>query len=180
MATAFSAPCDDGIAPAIYDDHFREQAVIHNVDWCDLKSMTKVESNFHPEAISHKGAVGFCQAMPKTWAEWVRKGKVWGKPTNPRDCIRFMAVYLRWQMDYWEKRASLEQARLLAQASYNAGRRTVIEAVKSAGGKLIWTAVKDHLPTETIGYVAKITGVRAVFRRLNPFPRVNKKRDKSE
>ncbi len=53
----------------VYDPHIEETSKKYNLPASLLKSIIKVESNFDPLAISHKGAQGLMQIMPGTAKE---------------------------------------------------------------------------------------------------------------
>lgn len=51
---------------SLYDDLINEAAVTHGVKFSLLKALIKVESDFNPDALSPKGAMGLTQIMPET------------------------------------------------------------------------------------------------------------------
>ena len=94
------------------------------------------ESRFNPRAVSHKGAQGVAQFMPKT-ALW--RGLL--DPFDPIQALPQSAAFLR------ELRAQFGNLGLAA-AAYNAGR----------GRVQAWLAGHASLPGETRAYVIAITG----------------------
>jgi soluble lytic murein transglycosylase-like protein len=75
------------------------------------------ESNFNPNAVSAKGAIGLMQLLPQTASRFGARHVF-----EPRDNIRAGALYLRWLADLFEDRLDL------VLAAYNAGEQSVIRA----------------------------------------------------
>jgi soluble lytic murein transglycosylase-like protein len=94
------------------------------------------ESRFKPGAVSHAGAQGIAQFMPKT-ADAVGLDN----PFDPLEAIPASARLLR---NLFEEFGNLG----LAAAAYNAGPKRIHD----------WLARKSSLPKETQGYVKTITG----------------------
>lgn len=83
-----------------------------------LQAVIKVESNFNPQAVSSKGAIGLMQLMPLTAAALHVLD-----PFDPNDNIRAGASLLRRLLDRFGGDLSL------ALAAYHAGERRVSQAV---------------------------------------------------
>jgi soluble lytic murein transglycosylase-like protein len=49
-----------------YDAYIREAAYIYRLPESFVRAVMRVESNFYPEAVSHRGAMGLMQLMPGT------------------------------------------------------------------------------------------------------------------
>ncbi len=96
----------------------REIAAAQSVDPRLVEAMVKVESNFDPYAVSHKGAMGLMQLMPAT-ARRFQVGNVFDPSENLEGGTRCIKNLLE---RYGEVR--------LALAAYNAGE----EAVNRYGG----------------------------------------------
>jgi hypothetical protein len=94
------------------------------------------ESRFNPRAVSHKGAQGVAQFMPKT-ALW----RGLADPFDPLQALPQSAAFLR------ELRAQFGNLGLAA-AAYNAG----------PGRVQAWLSGHASLPGETRAYVMAITG----------------------
>ena len=95
------------------------------------------ESRLRDDAVSRKGALGIAQFMPETAAETGLDN-----PFDPLKAIPASARFLR------ELRLEFGNLGFVA-AAYNAGARRVIE----------WLQHRASLPSETRGYVARVTGL---------------------
>jgi hypothetical protein len=113
-----------------------EAAARHNVDPSLVRSVVKVESNFNPNAVSRKGAMGLMQLMPST----ARSLNV-VNPFDPAQNVDAGVRHLRKLLDSYNGNVSLSLA------AYNAGAGAV---ARSAG--------VPHF-RETQNYVRRITNL---------------------
>lgn len=113
-----------------------EAAARHNVDPSLVRSVVKVESNFNPNAVSRKGAMGLMQLMPST----ARSLNV-ANPFDPAQNVDAGVRHLRKLLDSYGGNVSLSLA------AYNAGSGAV---ARSAG--------VPHF-RETQDYVRRITNL---------------------
>jgi len=113
-----------------------EAAARHHVDPSLVRSVVKVESNFNPNAVSPKGAMGLMQLMPST----ARSLNV-ANPFDPAQNVDAGVRHLRKLLDSYGGNVSLSLA------AYNAGSGAV---ARSAG--------VPHF-RETQNYVRRITSL---------------------
>jgi Transglycosylase SLT domain len=113
-----------------------EAAARHNVDPSLVRSVVKVESNFNPNAVSPKGAMGLMQLMPST----ARSLNV-SNPFDPAQNVDAGVRHLRKLLDSYNGNVQLSLA------AYNAGSGAV---ARSAG--------VPHF-RETQNYVRRITSL---------------------
>jgi Transglycosylase SLT domain len=113
-----------------------QAAVRHNVDPSLVRSVVKVESNFNPNAVSRKGAMGLMQLMPST----ARSLNV-SNPFDPQQNVDAGVRHLRRLLDSYGGNVRLSLA------AYNAGSGAV---ARSAG--------VPHF-RETQNYVRRITNL---------------------
>ncbi len=92
-----------------YDPYIDEASRLYGIDTALLKAVVKVESNFNPRAVSHKGALGLMQIMPQNVAVLDIQD-----PFDPRQNILGGARYLKEMLNRY---GDLN----LALAAYNAG-----------------------------------------------------------
>ena len=118
------------------DAAIEQAAARHNVDPSLVRSVVKVESNFNPNAVSRKGAMGLMQLMPST----ARSLNV-ANPFDPQQNVDAGVRHLRKLLDSYggDVRLSL--------AAYNAGSGAV---ARSAGVPRF---------RETQNYVRRITNL---------------------
>jgi len=129
------------------DSAIEEAAARHNVDPNLVRAVVKVESNFNPNAVSRKGAMGLMQLMPST----ARQLKV----KNPFDPAQ--------NVD-----AGVRQLKQLLE-SYGGDIKLTLAAYNAGAGAVARSAGVPHY-AETQNYVRRITNLyyggdygRAVF-----------------
>jgi hypothetical protein len=118
------------------DAAIEQAAARHNVDPSLVRSVVKVESNFNPNAVSRKGAMGLMQLMPST----ARSLNV-SNPFDPAQNVDAGVRHLRKLLDSYGGNVRLSLA------AYNAGSGAV---ARSAG--------VPHF-RETQNYVRRITNL---------------------
>ena len=168
FSTSVSPMCDDGLHSTHWDPHIRNVAVDNKLDWCRMKAQLATENaRFDPHAVSPAGAMGCAQFMRATW-DWLADKYMMMHldPWNCRDSITMYGRHIRELIDrYRERGATNEESWKLACAAYNAGPARVDNKLKQAAKGVLWAVIKDSMPTETINYVARITGLYKLFRR---------------
>ena len=122
--------------PQDIDAAIDEAAARHHVDPSLVRSVVKVESNFNPNAVSRKGAMGLMQLMPST----ARSLNV-SNPFDPAQNVDAGVRHLRRLLDNYGGNVRLSLA------AYNAGSGAV---ARSAG--------VPHF-RETQNYVRRITSL---------------------
>ncbi len=118
------------------DAAIAQAAARHNVDPSLVRSVVKVESDFNPNAVSRKGAMGLMQLMPST----ARSLNV-SNPFDPQQNVDAGVRHLRALLDNYRGNVSLSLA------AYNAGTGAVS---RSAGVPRF---------RETQNYVRRITNL---------------------
>ncbi len=123
-------------------DIISRYARIYRIEEALVRAVIKVESDFNPQAVSSKGALGMMQLIPATAREMEVQN-----PLDPEENIRGGSRYLRQMLDQFD--GNLE----LALAAYNAGP----SAVRRHGG----------IPPypETINYVDRVKSYLNDYRR---------------
>jgi hypothetical protein len=108
-------------------------------DWLWWKAQNFQESRFDRFAVSPVGAMGLCQVMPATAADWKKHWfpqGTWGD-VNPHDaafCIIGGAKYMRQLQRFQAWRAwPIDDRHRMSLASYNAGAGWIIKAVNACG-----------------------------------------------
>jgi len=122
--------------PGDIDSAIEQAAARHNVDPNLVRAVVKVESNFNPNAVSRKGAMGLMQLMPST----ARQLKV-KNPFDPEQNVDAGVRHLKELLDSYGGDVKLTLA------AYNAGAGAV---ARSSG--------VPHY-TETQNYVRRITNL---------------------
>ncbi len=123
-------------SPGDIDSAIEQAAARHNVDPNLVRAVVKVESNFNPNAVSRKGAMGLMQLMPST----ARQLKV-KNPFDPEQNVDAGVRHLKQLLESYDGDIKLTLA------AYNAGAGAV---ARSSG-------VPRY--TETQNYVRRITNL---------------------
>jgi soluble lytic murein transglycosylase len=97
-----------------YDKLINRVARAEGLDSDLLRAVIETESNYDPNAVSKKGAVGLMQLMPET-----ARGLGVTDPFLPEENLKGGARYLRWLIDKYEGKLTL------ALSAYNAGEKAV-------------------------------------------------------
>ena len=103
---------EDPLAP--FDDYIAQASEAYQVDPALIKAIIMAESSYNPQAVSHRGAQGLMQLMPRT-AKWLGVSDTFDPALNIDGGVR----YFRKLLDRFKGNVRL------ALAAYNAGSRYV-------------------------------------------------------
>lgn len=127
--TVLSKPAGSKQAPAEVEALVQDAAAAHDVDPLLVKSVIAVESNYHPAAVSPKGAMGLMQLMPGTARRFGAENAF-----DARQNIEAGVKYLKYLKGMFPDDR-------LALAAYNAG----VGAVMKYGGIPPYRETKDYV-----------------------------------
>ena len=131
-------PLNVGFTQQDIDAAIDEAAARHNVDPNLVRSVVKVESNFNPNAVSRKGAMGLMQLMPAT----ARSLNV-SNPFDPQQNVDAGVRHLKKLLD-----------------NYGGDVRLTLAAYNAGAGAVARSAGVPHF-AETQNYVRRITDLYA-------------------
>lgn len=125
----------------------------------ELVWLAAIESNFVPEAVSHRGATGLFQLMPQVAYEYGLKVE--------EDDERFIPLYnaqtaARYLADLYER---FEDWSLVV-AAYNAGESRVARLLRRDNA-IRYEAIEDQLPEETRSYVPRVRSMVSFHESVN-------------
>lgn len=148
--------------PLKYQDYIVKYSEEFRVDPYMVAAVIKVESNFSPDVVSNKGAIGLMQIMPET-ARWAA-GKMGMKNFRmetlvlPETNIKIGTWYLSSLLEEFDGNITL------ALAAYNGGRGNVAEWIESGQ---IRGNIEDNIPfTETRDFVSKVKKAYKWYKKL--------------
>ncbi len=140
-------------------------------DWTWTHAITRQESQFSQNAISHSGARGLMQLMPSTAAEQARK---LGLPASATALSDDPAYNLTLGSAYFTRLLNgFHGSYPLAVAAYNAGPGNVAHWLHERGdprsGGIDWVEWIERIPVaETRGYVAHVLENAVTYEAMNP------------
>lgn len=122
-----------------------------------LVAQAQQESNYDPMAISHAGARGVMQILPRTQVEIQTKLGVTCAWHSPRCSIMMGAFYDRYLFRQWWRRGRTTAEKIpLMQAGYNAGLGRVLSGQAACEDGRRFVDIAPCLPAETRDYVKRI------------------------
>lgn len=164
---------DSGIFTARYDAFFQMYSSKYfgtGFDWRWFKAQAIAESALNPKAVSHCGARGLMQIMPKTFKGIQRINPWIVSIDDPVQNIAAGIFYDKKMYHIWSwPRPEIDRLALMF-ASYNAGGGNILKAQKYCVSEPnLWASivsVANKVPgwksSETIGYVSKIMSLMSV------------------
>ncbi|CAI6077854.1 lytic transglycosylase domain-containing protein [Cohnella sp. JJ-181] len=143
------------VYPIQYQEEIQSNADRYAIDPRLIAAVIRVESNFEPDAVSPKGAIGIMQIMPDT-AEWILKQEDFGSITTKQageraDAgIRLGAWYLN------ELLRQFDGDMVKSLAAYNAGPGKVKQWIREGTWDGREETLEDIPYGETRRYVQKV------------------------
>ncbi len=140
-------------------------------NWTMVHAITRQESQFAQNAISHAGATGLMQLMPGTAREEAGRA---GVQYMSASLISDPAYNVRLGSNHIERLlVTYDQSYPLAVAAYNAGPGNVNRWLREIGdprnGSISWTEWIERIPfSETRGYVQRVLENAVVYEHLYP------------
>jgi soluble lytic murein transglycosylase len=140
-------------------------------NWTMVHAITRQESQFAQNAISHAGATGLMQLMPGTAREEAGRA---GVQYMSASLISDPAYNIRLGSNHIERLLrTYNQSYPLAVAAYNAGPGNVNRWLRENGdprnGGISWTEWIERIPfSETRGYVQRVLENAVVYEHLYP------------
>jgi len=142
----FSKGASDGIL-AQYGDVILEECAYYKLDWRLILAMVKQESAFIPDAVSHAGAYGFMQIMPRTGSMLEQQLKIEEHRSPKNNLIAGIYYYATLVGRYYQ--AGDTNKYKFALAAYNAGSGHVEDAMSIAyyfrEDYFDWDIVKEYM-----------------------------------
>ena len=155
---------------AKFDGHFRKYSKRFfgvGFDWRWFKAQAIAESSLKEDAKSWVGAKGVMQIVPRTFAEIQEKNPSFININEPRWNIAAGIYYDSQQYRRWKDITSSADKMSFMFASYNAGRRTILNAQRVSKREglpgISWRDIESIAPKvprwrhkETLQYIKKI------------------------
>jgi membrane-bound lytic murein transglycosylase MltF len=162
-----------------YDPHFSKYTKRYfgpGFDWRYFKAQAIAESHLKSDAVSHVGAKGVMQIMPRTFKEIKTKNPgIKGAANNPRWNIAAGVFYDRQIWRTFKAKRPFQDKLSFMFGAYNAGKGNIIKAQrlskKQGKNPNLWESIEGSLSritgknsNETIEYVRKINHIKEVLK----------------
>ncbi|HEY3250537.1 MAG TPA: transglycosylase SLT domain-containing protein, partial [Ignavibacteria bacterium] len=138
-------PSDEILAE--YGDVLLEECAYYKLDWRLILAMIKQESAFIPDAISHAGAYGFMQIMPRTGSMLEQELKI-EEHRSPKNNLIAGIYYYATLVGRYNEAGDTNKYKF-ALAAYNAGSGHVEDAMSIAyynnENYFDWNLVKEYM-----------------------------------
>ena len=132
----------------LYGDMIKDQCNQYKIDWRIILAMIRQESYFNPTAVSHAGAYGFMQIMPRTGQGLQNELNLEDTKTPVNNLTAGMYYYATLVASF--EFTGDDNKYKFALAAYNAGLARVVDAMTIANyfGKNYnkWDDVKEYYP----------------------------------
>lgn len=191
-----------------YGNVIMEECQYYNLDWRLILAMIKQESAFTPDAVSHAGAYGFMQIMPRTGSMLEQQLKL-EDHRSPVNNLRAGIYYYAMLVGRYHDAGDTNKYKF-ALAAYNAGSGRVEDAMSMAyyfnENYFDWDVVKEYMKLlapgndslhtvvwggrppngtfpnwkEPYHYVDNITWYWQQYKKAYPLPEDNKKSTKKK
>lgn len=162
--------CTPAVAGVVFPDRYdRDIRRAVQTYWPDYprfasaKAQLFAESRLDPAAVSPVGARGVAQFMPGTWNEVARELRLGAVSPVHDIAIQAYGYYMVKLRKVWRAERPADDRQQLAQASYNAGPGSLIQAQRLCDGAPLYAQIVRCLPAitgihsrETITYVDRI------------------------
>jgi soluble lytic murein transglycosylase len=150
------------VYPLPHEALIRSNARRYRIDPMLLASLIRQESGFQPDIVSHAGAIGLAQLMPRTARKWSRKLRLRyyrRRLTNPSYNLRVGGAYFQWlTATFGSPEAAL--------AAYNAGEDRVSSWEADRRYEEPAEFVESIPFSQTRHYVQVVMNGAVIYRRL--------------
>jgi soluble lytic murein transglycosylase len=143
------------IYPIYYKDEIKQNAAVYELDPLLIAAIIRVESNYKPDAVSSKGAVGVMQLMPQT-ADWILKQDDFGGLTVEDVSSQVNAGITLGSWYVKELQRQFDGNTAAALAAYNAGPGKVRQWLASGAWNGDEQKLSDIPYGETRHYVQRV------------------------
>ena len=160
----------DTVLKVIYPRTYYEEVIVchekYNVEENLIFAVIKAESNFEPEAVSHRSAIGLMQLMEETAKDVARKNDIQLNLDNVKSELNDAYKNIEIGTCYLSTLLQRYENKEVALAAYNAGIGTVDIWIEKGVIKRDGTDIENIPYKETNNYVRKILRDYKIYEEL--------------